>query len=66
MPPLAVRTTGRPNSRRCHLTGSLLHRSATLTLIACVPCLSTCLTNEAQSADKNRKPNIVLIMADDK
>lgn len=62
MPLLAFRKNGRPR----HASGNLLNRIAALLLIACVPCLSVFEISKAQSAEKPRAPNIVLIMADDK
>ena len=65
MPPLTIRKTRRRGSRRCHLTGSLLHRIATLVLTACVPYLSIHPVKQARSAEQPRVPNIILILADD-
>ena len=61
MPLLTTRKTCCPS----HLTGSLLHRFTTLILTACALCLSIHPINKAQSAEKPRVPNIVLILADD-
>ena len=48
------------------LPGQLLHGIATLIIVCAGPLLSELLTSPVYSAEIARRPNVVLILADDK
>ena len=53
------------NRPRFSFSGILLHRFATFILTGCSLCVSLVPAKEAESAESDRAPNIVFIMADD-